>query len=311
MHTTLDLVTIGDRSHLLGEGPRWIDGTLWWLDIEAGELWSKKQDRDVECILKLPYQIGSFACTESGGFVLATRNGLEAFDLETGQLTGILDPQPTRDTRFNDGRVDARGRFWAGTMALDPARYGEPIGILYCVDTDGSIVAKVSGLTISNGVDWSNDSTIMYLNDTMRGLVWAFDFNDEMAAISRPRIFARLDTGHGLPDGLLVDAHDHVWIAAIGAGTLIRYTPNGEISCKIAVGTRWPTALAFGGADLSTLYVTTSCHLMSAGEHDPRAGRVMTFPTFYRGRPEHRSRLATAVHTYTLKPGQPLHLQRP
>lgn len=273
-------------SHLLGEGPRWIKGALWWIDIEAGELWSATNADDIRCALKLPYQIGSYAATTDDRFVLATRNGFQMYDPSSGLVTDIVDPQPTRMTRFNDGRVDPAGRFWAGTMAIDPARYAEPLGILYCLDSSGTAVEKLCGLTISNGIDWSNDARTMYLNDTMLGLTLAFDFDCVTGAITNKRSFVTHAPQKGLPDGLAVDADDHVWTAMIGSGKVMRFCPDGSLDAVIDVGTSWPTALAFGGSDFSMLYVTTSRHLMDSEHPEVGAGVVYECRTSWRGRPE-------------------------
>lgn len=280
------LSALSGHSHLLGEGPRWIKGALWWIDIEAGELWSATNADDIRCALKLPYQIGSYAATTDGRFILATRNGFQMYDPSSGLVTDIADPQPTRMTRFNDGRVDPAGRFWAGTMAIDPARYAEPLGVLYCLDSSGTAVEKLSGLTISNGIDWSNDASTMYLNDTMRGQTLAFDYDCVTGAINNRRTFATYDPQKGLPDGLVVDVNDHIWTAVIGSGEVLRFRPDGSLDAVINVGTRWPTALAFGGSDLSTLYVTTSRHLMDSEQPDASAGLVFESSTSWRGRSE-------------------------
>ena len=278
-------------SHILGEGPRWFEGKLWWIDIDAGELWSSDGREPPGCILKIPRQIGGFAITTDERIVLATRAGFELFDPSTGQLSPLANPQPTADTRFNDGRVDAAGRFWAGTMAVDPARYGEPLGVLYRLDGDGRVTQHLDRLTISNGIDWSNDSRTMYLNDTMRGTTWAFDYDLNNGTLANRRVFASISPDDGWPDGLVVDAQDHVWIAVIGGGRLLRFRPDGDLDCTIPVGTTWPTALAFGGGDLSTLFVTTSRHLMPVGHDDPLAGGVLKASGNWKGRPEHHMQL--------------------
>ncbi|NTF46650.1 hypothetical protein A6U86_33035 [Rhizobium sp. AC27/96] len=282
----LSLSPLSGRSHLLGEGPRWIKGALWWIDIEAGELWSATSADDIRCAVKLPYQIGSFAVTMDDRIILATRNGFELYVPSSAELKAIVDPQPTRMTRFNDGRVDPAGRFWAGTMAIDPARYAEPLGSLYCLDDSGKAVEKLSGLTISNGIDWSNDARTMYLNDTMRGLTLAFDFDCATGAITNKRPFAIYDRQKGLPDGLLVDADDHVWTAVIGSGEVMRFCPDGSLDAVMDIGTSWPTALTFGGDDFSTLYVTTSRHLMDREHTETGAGLIYQCSTSWRGRPE-------------------------
>lgn len=287
---------LSGHSHLLGEGPRWINGTLWWIDIEGGELWSGTNADDIRCSIKLPYQIGSYASTSDGRFILATRNGFELYEPRSGQITNIVDPQPTRMTRFNDGRVDPAGRFWAGTMAIDPAHYSEPLGVLYCLDGSGKAFEKLAGLTISNGIDWSNDARTMYLNDTMRGMTLAFDFDCATGEMTNKRHFAVFDLQKGVPDGLVVDADDHVWIAVIGSGEVMRFRPDGSLDAVVDVGTSWPTAMAFGGQDFSTLFVTTSRHLMDGERAEAGAGFVYQCSTSWRGRAENTMLASFTVH---------------
>lgn len=273
---------------LLGEGPRWNvpERSIYWIDIEAGALFRQRDSEPRQTVVQRPHRIGSYAFTSGGRIVLATELGFELFDPATGLIQTIGNSQPDRQTRFNDGRVDPAGRFWAGTMALDPALYAAPMGRLYCLHADGRIEEKLAGLTISNGIDWSPDGRVMYLIDTMRGEVLAFDFDTTRGALSNRRIFARLRADEGYPDGLAIDCEGCLWIAVICGGELRRYSPEGALLCQVPTGTPWPTAVAFGGADLASAYVTTSRHLAPADNSDPWAGALLGARLGIQGRAE-------------------------
>jgi sugar lactone lactonase YvrE len=175
---------------------------------------------------------------------------------------------------MNDGYVDARGRFWAGTMSMDGVRNA---GSLYCLAPDGTVTKHLSGVTTSNGVDWSADNRLMYYIDTGEPRIDVFDFDLERGAISNRRVFADIDPTDGKPDGLVVDAEDHVWVALWRGGQVRRYSPAGERVLNIALPTPLTTKPAFGGKNLSDLFVTSAFIQLN---DDERAGSPLAGALF-------------------------------
>jgi sugar lactone lactonase YvrE len=186
---------------------------------------------------------------------------------------------PVRDRpeiRFNDGRADARGRFWAGTIneaktAADAA--------LYRLDPDGHVAQQASGVTTANGLAFSPDGKTLYWADTPRHTIWAYDFDLHRGLISNRRVFHEFPHGQGRPDGASVDCEGFYWCALYAGGRVVRLSPEGRIVQEVAIPARIPTMIAFGGDDLKTAFVTTARKGLDAAELEatPHAGGVFSF----------------------------------
>ena len=273
----------------LGEGPLWDwrSQVLHWVDIDQQRLYRFDPASGVHDQVDLPYAACAIALRAAGGLVLATRHGFAAWDWNDCTLRPIADPEAGRPTRFNDGAVDSRGRFWAGTIALDPERYHIPDNRLYRLDLDGSVHLMESGLTISNGPGWSPDDRTMYLTDTVAQKIYAYDFDAEQGVISNRRDFVVTPDGPGYPDGLAVDAAGGVWSARIAAGKLVRYDSQGRAERELPLPVTCPTSCAFGGPELDQLFITTSWHILSEAEKaaQPQAGDLFVASPGAQGRP--------------------------
>jgi sugar lactone lactonase YvrE len=182
---------------------------------------------------------------------------------------------------MNDGKVDPQGRFWAGTMAYSVAAGA---GALYRLDPDLSVTRMLHGVTISNGLDWSNDGRTLYYIDSLSGErpvgpdqvgIDAFDVDPTHGTLSNRRAAIRFPNARGgptsmtLPDGMTLDAAEHVWVAVAGSGEVRRYTPTGELDTVVEMPVACPTSVAFGGRDLRDLYITS----MTLEESVPAAYR--------------------------------------
>jgi sugar lactone lactonase YvrE len=179
------------------------------------------------------------------------------------------------DNRFNDAKCDARGRLWAGTMSLVRAPGS---AALYRIDgPEAEPVVVLDGLTIGNGLGWNGASDLMYYVDSPTQRIDMLDFDLATGAVAGRRPFAEIAAADGLPDGLAVDAEDHVWVALFGGGALRRYTPDGELDRVIALPVSNPTCPVFGGPALDDLYVTTARHRLPDAElaRQPLAGAVL------------------------------------
>jgi sugar lactone lactonase YvrE len=252
-----------DARATLGEGPVWDAGrgVLWWVDIKQRILHAFRPDPfdalsgAPEGQWPLPGQIGCLGLWGAERLILALETGVHGFDPATGALArhGTLAPEPGA-IRFNDGKVDPAGRFWAGT--LDDTDF-PATGALYSIEPDGSHRRRLDGIRCSNGLGWSPDARTMYATDSMRRVIWAFDYDIDTGAISRQRDFSRID-GPAVPDGLAVDASGHVWSALWDGAAVACFAPDGQQVAQVAIPVPRPTSCAFGGADLRTLFITSA-----------------------------------------------------
>jgi len=168
--------------------------------------------------------------------------------------------------RMNDGKVDCRGRFWAGTMAWD---HTPRAGSLYCLERSAGrfhVSTKLRGITIANGLDWSPDDRLMYYIDSPTQRIDIFDFDADRGALQNRRTFVEIPSSDGLPDGMTVDAEGYIWVALFGRGRIRRYDPAGHIDMEVAFPVSLVTSCAFGGPELNELYVTTAWHRLTPEE---------------------------------------------
>lgn len=228
------------------------------------------------------------ALREAGGMVVGLRSGLASLDFETGAVTAIADPEADRpDNRFNDGKVDRQGRFWAGTLNDAEA---DPLGSLYRLDPGGVVTLMQDGAVVSNGVGWSPDDRTMYFTDSAVRTIWAYDYEAETGAIANRRVFVEVPEGSGFPDGLTVDSDGFVWSAVWDGWRVVRYDPSGRIDREVVMPVQRPTSCMLGGPDLKTLYVTSaSIHLdTSSLAKGPLAGGLFALEVDTAGLPEPR-----------------------
>ena len=185
---------------------------------------------------------------------------------------------------MNDGACDPQGRFWAGTLAEDFRPGG---GALYRLDPKGQVELVLDDLTISNGLGWSPDGTIMYLADSGPRVVHEFRFDGDAGTISDGRVLITVAEEVGAPDGLTVDADGDLWVAIYGGGRVNRYSPDGALRDVLPVPAVQCTSCAFAGPELSRLYVTTATEGWSEEQRraEPAAGIVYRFETDATGRP--------------------------
>lgn len=272
----------------LGECPLWDERErmLWWVDSRWPAL--KRFDPATGAVMMqvLPEVVGSIAFRDRGGLLAATKSGLHLLDGSGGALEPMANPEAhLPENRFNDGRCDRAGRFWAGTMC-DARR--DPAGSLYRFDADFACTKLRNAIIIPNGLAFSPDNRTMYFADTNRHTIWAWDYDLASGAATKERVFA--DTGEGRPDGSCVDADGGLWNAQYGGGRLVRYTPTGKVDRVVDVPVANPTCCAFGGDDLGTLYVTTATQRLSPEDlaQQPLAGSLLALRPGVKGLPEGR-----------------------
>lgn len=286
MQVAVELVA--DSADQLGECPIWDDRgrALYWVDSRGPSIKRLAAGTGELTVAPLPEIVGSIAFRERGGMLAATKSGIQFFDEKSSRLDAIARPEPhLPDNRFNDGRCDRAGRFWAGTMS-DVRR--DPVGTLYCLDAKLACTPLRNAIIIPNSLAWSPDGRTMYFADTNRHTIWAWDYDPATGAAMRERVFA--DTGAGRPDGSCVDADGCLWNAEYGAARLVRYTPAGGVDRVIELPVANPTCCCFGGERLDELYITSARQRLTSAElaRQPLAGSVLAVRPGARGLPESR-----------------------
>jgi sugar lactone lactonase YvrE len=247
---------IADVHAVLAEGPVWVarEAALYWLDIKGRKIF-RLGDGGAFDQWPTPFRVGSIAPRKSGGFIAGTDEGIAEIDLASDRFEIVAKPEEQRPgNRFNDGKVDRRGRFWAGTM--DDAERAAT-GSLYCFGPDLQWAAVDKDYRVTNGPAFSPDGAIMYHNDSARQVTYAFDL-DAAGNASHRRVFLQFGPGDGYPDGMTVDADGCLWIAFWDGWCVRRYSPKAEWIETVRMPVQRPTSCAFGGRDLDRLYITSA-----------------------------------------------------
>jgi len=235
----------------------------------------------------MPAEPGCVALAAEGGLIVALRSGLHHFSPDTGSLTLLVAPDyPQATTRFNDGRCDAGGRFWVGTL-YEPR--SSPEAVLYTYDGE-CLVRRAAQLTVANGLAFSPDGRTAYLADSPARRIDCFDVDTTSGALSRRRCFQQFAPEEGRPDGAAVDADGNYWIALYAGGAIMQIAPDGTRLRRIGLPVKRPTMLAFGGAALDEIYVTSARAGADAAElaAHPLSGGVLRIRAGIRGRAEPR-----------------------
>lgn len=242
----------------LAEGPVWDSeaGRLLWVDTMAGIVnWLDLRGGEGGSVA-LGQPVGSVALRRAGGLVAAVRDGFGLVDIPSAAFRLIAPLQHGRaGNLMNDGKCDPSGIFWAGSMGHDAS---PGAGELFRLDADHQASRMLEGVTVSNGIGWSPDGRTMYYVDSGSGGVDAFDYEIASAAISNRRRFVSIPSEEGLPDGLAIDAEGAVWVAIWEGSAIRRYTPDGTLDRVVEFPVTLVTSCAFGGQNLSELFVTTA-----------------------------------------------------
>jgi sugar lactone lactonase YvrE len=287
MTQTINPELILDARALLGEGPIWDAraSVLYWVDIAGCKVHIFKPATGGDRAIDVGQPVGTVVPRRAGGVMVALRDGFAALDLDSSALTMIADPEAhLPGNRFNDGKCDPAGRFWAGTMRQAEDQRGG--GSLYRLDPDLSVHKMLGDVTVANGIAWSSDARTMYFIDTPTMTVAAFDYNLETGDIANPRPVVHTPDGPGFPDGMTIDAEGMLWVAYWGGWRVVRWNPHtGEALAVIELPVERVTAPWFGGPNLDELYITTArVGLNDAGlANQPHAGSIFVARPGVRG----------------------------
>jgi sugar lactone lactonase YvrE len=260
---------------------------LYWTDNLGGCIYRLEPESGREQSFVLGENVMAIGLREGAGLVLALAKQL-AFYEPGGRLEPIASVERDQPlNRFNDAKVDRRGRYWAGTM--NDVDWDKPSGSLYRLDPDRELSRLEGAVVCANGLGWSPDNHTFYFCESFRYAIFAYDFEPDAGVLSARRVFATLDQRSGaFPDGLTVDAEGGVWSVQNGAGRVARYTPDGEMTHEVEVPVPQPTSCIFGGRSLDVLYITTSRQNMTAEqlERYPLSGSVFALRPGPSGLPE-------------------------
>lgn len=293
----------------LGEGPTWDSETqsLIWVDIVAGKVHRFRPDRGLDVAAETGTSVGSVGLRAGGGLVLALADGLalaSADQVRVALPEGARQPMPGgrhagtaleyervpglkidgEKVRFNEGKADPEGRFLAGTMHWEER---EPLGSLYQLGPDGRAAVLLEGVTVANGLDFTDDHRTMYYIDSKTGGADAFDRDPETGRLSGRRRVADVPASDGIPDGMTLDAEGCLWVAVWGGGEVRRFAPDGRLIGVAEIPARQVTSAAFGGEHLDELFITTARIGQSQRElsAQPRAGDLFWLRPGVPGRP--------------------------
>jgi sugar lactone lactonase YvrE len=283
---------IPDVRMQLGECPLWhpVEAMLYWIDIAECLVYRFDPVENTHCCWRMSSEPGCIAWCASGGLLVALRSGIVLLDTDSGAITSLADaPYDTTLLRFNDGRCDAAGRLWVGSI-YEPRNQAR--GSLFCVER-GIVRDTSKHVTVSNGLAFSPDYRTLYHADTTAHRIDAYEFDIVNGSLGNGRVFQQfsLNKFHdygGRPDGATVDSEGAYWCALYEGGRIVRIAPDGELLRTIVLPLRCPTMVAFGGVDLRTLYVTSACRSRSDAElvQYPLSGCVLTLQVDVPGCPE-------------------------
>ena len=282
-----DWVLVVKADDLIGEGPAWDaarDSLLWTdiagrrihrLDPASGKTWTRS----------LEQMAGSVLPRASGGLALCLQDGVYLTDSDEGEPRLLVSVESEDETtRLNDVKTDRAGRLWGGTMALD-AR--PDAGAFYRITAAGEVTTIARPVTISNGIEWSPDGSLMYFIDTATQRMDVFDFELEAGTALGRRPFIEFDEAFGSPDGMTIDAEGCLWVAFYDGWAVRRFTPSGVIERTVELPAARITSCAFGGPDLTHLYVTSARDGLSEAQlaEQPQAGGLFVIEPAVAGLP--------------------------
>lgn len=255
----MTITRIVDCKTLLGEGPLWdvLEQKIYWLDSFGARIFRADENGCGVESWTVPAAIGSMGLRASGGAILSLADGFHLFDFASGNAQPLHSvSHKTPNVRLNDGKVDRRGRFLAGSMDTSEKA---PLGMIYSVD-DNSVSEVAEDFTVVNGPCWSPDQTRFYVSDSFAHTIWVFDYDLASGSLSNRRIFCTFGPDDGWPDGATVDAEGFVWSAGVFSGKIHRFDPSGRRVLTIDLPVVCGTSVMFGGPDLDRLYFTSMLH---------------------------------------------------
>jgi sugar lactone lactonase YvrE len=279
-----------DSRNKLGEVPVWdvAEQALYWVDIEGKLLQRYRPATGSVERWAMPERIACFALREKGGLIVAFASGIAFYDLRSGAIDWIAKPEADKPSnRFNEGKCDRKGRFWAGTM---DDRLTEHTGAVYRVDADLSVNRVFGGVGISNCFVWTLANDAFFFADTLDATIYKFDYDHASGTVTNRRAIVDTRADGAAPDGGTIDEEGYLWNAHWDGWRVVRYTPDGAVDRIVPMPVQKPTSCMFGGPDLATLYVTSAVWDLTPEKlaSQPQAGGLFALDVGVRGVPEPR-----------------------
>ena len=275
----------------LGECPVWspAEHVVYWIDIHSRKLHRTAPVTRTTESIDLPSRPGMIALRKKGGLVVVLEDGLYACDPSSGALDLLVPLEADEpENRANDGKCDAAGRLWVGTMNL--IQEGRPTGNFYRIDPDLTVTKIGSGFGIPNGLAWSPDDKVMLHTDTCANVVWRYEFDPATGQRRAEQPFFHFDAAAtGGVDGAAMDAKGGYWPALYGGWKLLRLLSDGTVDREISLPVSQPTMAAFGGAEMTTLFITSAYQNLTDRDlrAQPLAGCLLAVETDVVGHPVH------------------------
>lgn len=243
---------------LLGEGPVWnhFNDRLIWLDILGHKIHQYDPESGKFEIFQIGHMVSCLAPIDETRYVCASKGGFGILDLNNQQIKFITNPESAmKNNRFNDGKCDPFGRFWAGSMSMN---HSKGLGALYCLDADFNLKQVLSGISISNGLAWSEDASLMYYIDSLAFDIAVYDYDNESGTISNRRTLCSIDPAKGAYDGMTIDEDGRLWVAVYNAGVVQCIDPlTGAVVSEVTVNAARTSSCTFGGKNMDMLFITT------------------------------------------------------
>ena len=283
MRTYPEAELVLDAKAVLGESALWRaeTGTLHWVDIVKGEVHTLNPETMEHSYFAVGQAVGAIVPAKGGGFAAAMATGFYLLDDESA-IQRIAEPDGlVPKLRFNDGKCDRHGRFWAGSQIMRDDMKGK--GYFWCLDTDGAVRTALTGITTSNGLVWNAEDTVFYYIDTPTRTVQAFPYNLQRGVLGEGKVCVEVPEEYGFPDGMTIDNEGMLWIAQWQGSAVRRYDPrSGACVGMVPVPASKVTCCCFGGKRLDTLYITTAREDTDT-ETEPLAGGIYKADVGVRG----------------------------
>lgn len=268
-----------------GEGPVWDfrNQIFYWVDIMKGLVYSHNSINEEISIYEIGQPVGAIGLANDNQLVLAIEHGFAMLDLTTREVSTYPIPGLVDGVRMNDGKVDPLGRFVAGTMDYNESA---PIAHLYQFDPSRQIRPLLSDLTISNGLDWSPDLEHFYLIDSPTQEIIRYNYDQQTGGFTDPLVVYKTTNGE-YPDGMTLDCKGNLWVALWGGFKVINLSPSGDLIDEIKLPVPHVTSCCLGGADLKTLFITTSRIALNNEDQEqyPEAGKLFSVTVETPGKP--------------------------
>lgn len=275
---TLDAELLLDARGDLGEGPIWHEDRqlVSWVEVYDGQVNWLSLDGTARDHVYLGGWLGVAVPAANGALALATGDGFKLLESD-GSLRMLAEVEADRNSFLNDGKCDAAGRFWAGTLGVGADGLADPgAGSLYCLEPDGRLRTVLGGISLSNGMDWSPDGKTFYYIDSLTGWIDAYEFDVSAGELGAKRRAVEIPKEDGFADGMCVDTDGCIWAAIWGVGEVRRYTPDGALDTVVRLPITDATSCTFAGPDLDVLVITSATRHLDdeARAAQPHAGSV-------------------------------------